>query len=340
MAQECAFFNAELKGDEYDRVYLAETFAAYFASFIGNGVYLDSLEDLEVIDQEVPNMSIQVLSGQGWINGYWYRNTSTYTLQISVADGTLSRIDRVVLRWNAEERDIYLTVLEGTPSSNPIAPAIMRNSDYYDLVLANITVAAGVTTITQSAIEDTRSDSSVCGWVTGVVEQIDLSELYKQWTTYFNEFKQTYAEGFTTWSEQQKTDFENWSTAQKNIYENWIAGCQSDYNTWIANFETAANIWYTEQKQEFDDWFETIKGILDTEVAGHLQDEIEALQISDAEHENYLDLIAKMLIENRIAAVAEFSDGSWFGLSDGSMLMFQWSYEVSDTLQGSDPDVT
>lgn len=340
MAQECAFFNAELKGDEYDRVYLAETFAAYFASFIGNGVYLDSLEDLEVIDQETPNMSIQVLSGQGWINGYWYRNTSANTLQISVADGTLSRIDRIVLRWSAEERDIYLAVLEGTPSSNPIAPTITRNSDYYDLVLANITVAAGVTTITQSAIEDTRSDPSVCGWVTGVVEQIDLSELYKQWTTYFNEFKQTYAEEFTTWSEQQKADFENWSMAQKNIYENWIAGCQSDYNIWIANFEAAANTWYTEQKQEFDDWFKTIKGILDTEVAGHLQNEIEVLQTSDAEHENYLDLIAKMLIENRIAAVAEFSDGSWFVLSDGSMLMFQWSYEVSDTLQGSDPDVT
>ena len=47
-----------------------------------------------------------------------------------------------------------------------------------------------------------------------------------------------------------------------------------------------------------------------------------------------------MLIENIIAAVAELSDGSWLELSDGSMLMFQWSYEVSDTLCGSDPDVT
>lgn len=340
MAQECAFFNAELNGEEYDRVYLAETFAAYFASFIGNGVYLDSLEDLKVVDQDVPNMSIQILSGQAWINGYWYRNTAAYTLPISIADGTLARIDRVVLRWDAEARDIYLTVLDGTPSANPVPPAITRNSDYYDLVLAEVSVAAGATIITQSAISDTRSDPSVCGWVTGVIEQIDLSELYTQWTTFFNEFKQDYTDAFTQWARQQETDFENWSAAQKNIYNNWIAGCQEDYNTWIAAFELAANTWYSEQQQEFIDWFEHIRDILDEEVAGHLQNEIEALQASDAEHESLLDVIAKMLIENRIAAVAELSDGSWLELSDGSMLMFQWSYEVSDTLCGSDPDVT
>lgn len=340
MAQECAFFNAELNGEEYDRVYLAETFAAYFASFIGNGVYLDSLEDLEVVDQDVPNMSIQVLSGQAWINGYWYRNTTAYTLPISIADGTLARIDRVVLRWDAEARDIYLTVLDGTPSANPVPPAITRNSDYYDLVLAEVSVAAGVTIITQSAITDTRSDPSVCGWVTGVIEQIDLSELYTQWTTFFNEFKQDYTDAFTQWAAQQETDFENWSAAQKNIYNNWIAGCQEDYNTWIAAFELAANTWYSEQQQEFIDWFEHIRDILDDDVAGHLQNEIEALQASDAEHESLLDVIAKMIIENRIAAVAAFSDGSWIELSDGSKLMFQWSYEVSDTLCGSDPDVT
>ncbi len=98
MAQECGFFNAQLVGEEYDRVYLAEQFAAYFASFIGNGVFGNSMQELEVTAND--DMTTNVLSGQAWINGWWYRNTDTYQLTHSVADGVLSRIDIVVLSWN------------------------------------------------------------------------------------------------------------------------------------------------------------------------------------------------------------------------------------------------
>ena len=59
MSQECGFFNAQLNGEEYDRVYLAEQFAAYFASFIGNGVFGKSMQQLEVVCQNTPSMSIQ-----------------------------------------------------------------------------------------------------------------------------------------------------------------------------------------------------------------------------------------------------------------------------------------
>ena len=80
MAQECGFFNAQLVGDgEYDRVYLAEQFAAYFASFIGNGVFGKSMQQLEVVCQNTPNMSIKVLAGQAFINGWWYRINGDYT---------------------------------------------------------------------------------------------------------------------------------------------------------------------------------------------------------------------------------------------------------------------
>ena len=71
MAQECGFFNAQLVGEEYDRVYLAEQFAAYFASFIGNGVFGSSMQQLKVLAQDTANMSVKVGSGQAWINGWW-----------------------------------------------------------------------------------------------------------------------------------------------------------------------------------------------------------------------------------------------------------------------------
>lgn len=197
MAQECGFFNAQLVGEEYDRVYLAEHFAAYFASFIGNGIFGSSMQQLEVTANN--DMTTNVLSGQAWINGWWYRNTDVYTLSHSVADGVLSRIDIVVLRWDHSARDMYLAVIEGTLSANPIKPPIVRNADYYDLQLCEVSIPAGSVRITQAQITDTRLDNSVCGLVTGVVDQIDTTDLYNQFEAYFAQ-----------WKANQQVDFETW----------------------------------------------------------------------------------------------------------------------------------
>lgn len=186
MAQECGFFNAELEGSEYDRVYNAEQFAAYFASFIGNGVFGNSMGELVVLENQQANMSVDVSSGKGWINGWWYRNTEELNLPIALADGVLNRKDIVVLRWGNAERDMWLQVLQGEPSGEPIAPEIVRNADYYDLKLCEIDIPAGISRITQSLITDTRLDNNVCGLVTGLVDQIDTTELYLQFNAQFN----------------------------------------------------------------------------------------------------------------------------------------------------------
>ena len=87
--ERCGFFDANLVGEEYDRVYLASQFAAYFASFIGNGVYASKSDKLQVVEQDLQGMAINVLGGQGWINGYWYENTESISLAIDVADGVM-----------------------------------------------------------------------------------------------------------------------------------------------------------------------------------------------------------------------------------------------------------
>ena len=199
MAQECGFFNAELEGSEYDRVYNAEQFAAYFASFIANGVFGNSMGELVVLENQQANMSVDVSSGQGWINGWWYRNTEELNLPIALADGVLNRKDIVVLRWGNAERDMWLQVLQGEPSGEPIAPEIVRNADYYDLKLCEIDIPAGTSRITQSQITDTRLDNNVCGLVTGVVQQIDTTELYLQFRSQFEDFKDMSEEEFNTW---------------------------------------------------------------------------------------------------------------------------------------------
>lgn len=255
MAQECGFFNAQLIGeDEYDRVYLAEQFAAYFASFIGNGVFGSSMQKLEVSAQNVPDMSVKVLPGEGWINGWWYRNTEAYTLFLDVADGVLNRIDVIVLRWGNQERNMWLHVIKGEASSNPVAPAIRRDADYFDLQLATVYVARGAIKITQAQITDTRLDNSVCGLVTGVVDQIDTTDLYNQFEAYFEQFKAKYEKDYADWTEEQKQAYLTWVAEQKGLYDAYIASTQKDYDDWTAEKKTEWAQWVTNQENEFTEW--------------------------------------------------------------------------------------
>ena len=202
--ERCGFFDANLVGEQYDRVYLAAQFTAYFASFIGNGVYAEHSNQLQVVAMPTPQMQVGVEKGQGWINGYWYENTDTMHLPIEVADGVLNRTDPIVLRLGIAERNMWLMVKKGTPAINPTAPEVTRTADYYDLQLATVSIPASSIRITQAQIQDTRMNQDVCGWVTGVVKQLDTTTLFNQFETYFQEFKENNQADFDTWFENIK----------------------------------------------------------------------------------------------------------------------------------------
>lgn len=197
MAQNCGFFNAQYQDGEYDRVYNAEQFAAYFASFIGTGIFGDQMEELLPMARTENNMSVNILSGRAWINGWWYENDETLNLPIAIADGVLNRKDIIVLRWGNSERDMWIQVIQGEPSVEAVAPVIRRDADYYDLELCEIDIPAGTTKITQSLIHDTRLDNNVCGLVTGVVDQIDTTALYLQFNAQFNTWFEALKEQFS-----------------------------------------------------------------------------------------------------------------------------------------------
>lgn len=183
-----SFFDAEMVGGLYDRTYHASQFAEYFASFIGNGVFPTPGTNLQVVENSPADMNILIDNGLGWINGYFCKNEGSHLLAVQAASGTLSRLDSVVLRWDKASREIMPYVKTGTPSVTPVAPAPERTVDNWELVLATITVAAGATKVTQGNITDKRPDSSVCGWVAGVVQQLDSTGLFDQFTYEFNEW--------------------------------------------------------------------------------------------------------------------------------------------------------
>ena len=125
-------------------------------------------------------MNLTVKAGKAWINGYYYRNTADLTLTVGTADGVLKRKDRIVIRWDLTNRTIRAAVKPSTPSASPTAAALQRDADAYEMCIAEITVNAGVTTITQANIADKRFDTSLCGLCGWMVEDVDTTNLFAQ----------------------------------------------------------------------------------------------------------------------------------------------------------------
>lgn len=181
MAEWSGFFDAHKVGDSWDRTYLAEDFAKFFAPLIGNGIFAGRSNELQVFQAVPAGMSVVLSSGQSWIEGYGYINDSDLSIPVDPADGALGRIDRIVNQWSSVDRRIRTVWKKGTPAVNPVAPPLQWNADYKELNLCTLSITAGLSAITQDKIHDTRMDSSVCGWVTSLIEQVDTSTLYIQW---------------------------------------------------------------------------------------------------------------------------------------------------------------
>ena len=200
--EKSSFFNAQMDASgEYDREYLAEDFASYFSKFISNGVFPNPSTGLQVIAADTPNMTVTLSVGYGYINGYKYENTTPLTFSIGVADGVLNRKDAIFIRYSKLGRAIKAYKIAGTPGASAVAPSVVRTEDYYDLCVAIISVNAGITVIPQSLIEDTRLNTSLCGIVTGLVEQVDTTTLYNQIQSDLSQFKTVSQAEFDAWFE-------------------------------------------------------------------------------------------------------------------------------------------
>ena len=132
-------------------------------------------------------LSLTVSAGQAWVRPSRFKGRSIImeqptTLALTAADPVRTRIDRVVLRYDAAARQTRLQVLEGTPdSASPTAPAITRTALVYDLCLAEITRPAGSTAITAANLTDTRADEDICGVMRDGVTGIPTAQLIAQW---------------------------------------------------------------------------------------------------------------------------------------------------------------
>lgn len=177
-----------------DRAYLAKDFRKYFKTIITSGIFAGG-NNLPVLS--AGGLNITVGLGFAWVEGALYEVEGT-PLPFALSPGASNpRIDRVVVRLDIAARKVYTTIVQGTPAASPVAPALVRNGDFYDLGLALITVPASAISITNSAIQDTRTNSAVCGVVRSPVEVLDIDDFMLNCQTAFDEWFSNLEEQFS-----------------------------------------------------------------------------------------------------------------------------------------------
>jgi len=205
--QQAGFFNSS----SGDRRYSAEDWATYFASFIGNGVFPNPSTGLQVMELE--NMSVQVMPGRAWIGGYFLNLEAPQIIVLDNADGVVARIDRIAARLDTTERTVTLAVKKGAFAQTPVPAQLERNNTIYELALADVYVGAGAVNIAQLDIIDMRMNSSLCGIVHGVIDQVDATTIFNQYMSWFR-----------TFSAQQRNDFIYWFDTVKDALDGSTAG--------------------------------------------------------------------------------------------------------------------
>lgn len=142
------FFDADFDETtgKYDRTYNSGDFTGYFENFIGSGVCVYNNPDSFKVS--VSGTDAIIASGYLFINGYWLKNDSDYTISFAgIGDGVYA----VYAKLNLGARFIELGQMAKTDSYADI------------LVLAYITITDGVL-----SLEDTRYNADICGVIDAV----------------------------------------------------------------------------------------------------------------------------------------------------------------------------
>lgn len=193
--------------DSGDRKYDAQSFEKWLKKFFTSGVFEG---DLQVLASS--GMTVQVQTGYSNVNGKvgLFENATNVTL--SAANSRYPRMDTIIIERNDVDRVIRIDKVTGAytgENPQPTAPIWDETRGIYQLVLAQIYVGAGVSSISQEDITDKRTDTDVCGYIAGTVNEMDFSQFTAQFESYFSTFKATQLAEFEEWFDHMKDQLDS-----------------------------------------------------------------------------------------------------------------------------------
>lgn len=121
-----------------------------YGVFIGSGDGTNA--PLQVNATAVASSNIQVQIGAALVNGRFYENTAVNTLAVTANSSGNARVDTVVLRADYLAQTVRLVIKVGTPAVSPVRPTLQQDTSIWEMPLADIAVANGFVTISNSNI--------------------------------------------------------------------------------------------------------------------------------------------------------------------------------------------
>lgn len=238
MAFTCGFYNGP------NRMYNAEQLSSIFDGIISDGMYSNYRNSMIVIESE-NDSEVIVQPGRAWLMHTWSLVDANLPVEAPQSEVVLDRIDALVIdvNTNPEVKNNEITWVTGTPSSkDPQRPTLLNEEFHKQYPLCYVYRAAGAEHITQENITNAVGTSEF-PFVTGIIDTINTDQLILQWEAQWETFMKTYTSEAETWIDTQEGSFLTWSTAQRTAFETW---------------------------------FESIRGILDQDAAGHIMNIIDA----------------------------------------------------------------
>ena len=322
MAMRYGYFDSEITGVDsegmpiFDRAETSELFRLLFAKLLTNGVLALPGDCFQVVAGS-SGLTVKIRPGFGLINGAFAYDGAEETYALATAPTQYSRIDRVVLRCNYLERLCEIIVKTGTPAANPVPPELLQPSsgDYYELGLALVSIGTNQGVITQSSITDTRADSSVCGFITQLIDHLDTEVFYDQFNAFYTEFVEK--------SDARYEMFQTMATQANNGYtaaiDEYIEQLEAKGNADLTATTEALKEFQRNSQNAFNAWFAEVQGLLDEDVAGRL------INITNEQGER-LSLLEYMNIHNDFFAPLLDDDGNVILDDDDNAVMVDWKY--------------
>lgn len=182
--------SAQIDTDEeenpiYDNMADAEILQNLRKLEIKDGIYPDNSTYLKVEKHGDGDgdMYVVVKAGFAHIQGVqiWVKND--VVLEVDPAYDLLDRVDRVVLRYVVDDRDVTLAIKTGDTS-------LTRTNQIWELGLADLHVDHMNSVVTQEEIDDLRLDTAACGIVSGLM-QVDTAEIFAQYQAWWDSQQST-----------------------------------------------------------------------------------------------------------------------------------------------------
>lgn len=206
MAVRYGYFNSV----DGDRKYNAEDMTMYFKGLVSDGIY-QTIGNMFAVTA-TSGLTVSIGTGRALVNMHWIECDAPFTITFDAASVSSDTYQLIVLRCDLADNVRSVGVFTKTSSDGTIS--LTNNDTVTELCIARVRIRANASSISQSDIRDYRG-SSYCPWITGLIKQVDVSQLNAQFYKYY---------------EEQTEELEAYMAQQKTSFDNWLSSLQSELN--------------------------------------------------------------------------------------------------------------